>query len=47
MITLLVNKVKEWYAIWTDPAGWDDSDDPCPYKCHCDCKKENKNDKQN
>lgn len=44
MITQFLNKIKEWFRVWTDPAGWDDTNDPCPYKCNC--KKEDTNDKQ-
>lgn len=26
---------KDCKDAWNDPAAWDDSNDPCPYKCKC------------
>jgi hypothetical protein len=32
--------VKYWRETLSDPTNWDDSNDPCPYKCNCKDKKE-------
>ena len=33
--------MKYWHETLSDPTNWDDSNDPCPYKCNCDKDKNN------
>ncbi len=40
MIKRFIKWLKEWRDIFNDPSAWDDSNDPCPYKCNCKDKKE-------
>lgn len=40
MFKRFVAWVREWREVLSDPANWDDSNDPCPYKC--ECKEDNK-----
>lgn len=38
----MFKRIKAWFNevwdIFNDPYAWDDSNDPCPYKCKCKCK---------